>query len=85
MVVTQADQCCQGEGECCGGEGERKDPGKAQMFLVLVVPFTDIGTWNRIGVGGKMQLITLNLRLKEAVGCPLSSCPCDSTAISGVI
>lgn len=29
-----------------------------------------------------MQLTTLNLRLKEAVGCPLSSCPCDSTAKS---
>lgn len=34
------------------------------------------------GHGGKMQLVTLSLRLKEAMGCPLSGCPCDSTAKS---
>lgn len=69
--MIQADQCCQGEGESRGGGGERGDLGKAQMFLVLVVPSTDTRNMEQDRHEGKMQLITLNLRHKEAVRCPM--------------
>lgn len=62
------------------GEGERKDLVKAQMFLVLVVPLTDMEQGRFVGEDAAWNI--LNLRLKEAVGYPLNSCPCDSTAKS---